>query len=117
MEYEAARAELLEEIARGGSIEDLRAKLLNKTDKNQIQVPPICETNSKIPDDLVQIQAYIRWEAAGKPNYSPDEQLVNLHIHESYHLILHFFLNLSFIFFVSMNSNNQWLITKLLCNS
>lgn len=94
MEYEAARAELLEEITRGTSIEDLRAKLLNKNDKNQIQKPPISETISKIPDDLVQTQAYIRWEAAGKPNYSPDEQLVNLHINKSYHLnFCNFFLN------------------------
>lgn len=75
VEYEAARAELLEEITRGTSIEDLRAKLLNKNDKNQIPKRPISETISKIPDDLVQTQAYIRWEAAGKPNYSPDEQL------------------------------------------
>ncbi|KAK1389279.1 hypothetical protein POM88_017457 [Heracleum sosnowskyi] len=29
-----------------------------------------------LPDDLVQIQAYIRWEKAGKPNYSPDQQLL-----------------------------------------
>lgn len=33
---------------------------------------------SNIPVDLVQIQAYIRWEKAGKPNYSPEQQLVSL---------------------------------------
>jgi len=32
--------------------------------------------NASIPEDLVQMQAYIRWEKAGKPNYSMDEQHV-----------------------------------------
>ncbi|GMH01575.1 hypothetical protein Nepgr_003414 [Nepenthes gracilis] len=50
-EYEAARAELLEEVARGTSIQEIRARLKK------------------------EIQAYIRWEKAGKPNYSPDKQL------------------------------------------
>ncbi|KAL6983727.1 alpha-glucan, water dikinase [Sarracenia purpurea var. burkii] len=72
-EYEAARLELLEEIARGTSILDLRARLTNKN--AEIKEEFISETKSQIPDALVQIQAYIRWEKAGKPNYSPDEQL------------------------------------------
>ncbi|GLT36600.1 hypothetical protein SLA2020_109680 [Shorea laevis] len=75
-EYEAARTELLEEIARGASIEDLRVKLTKKTDRQEIKETSIYETKSKIPDDLVQIQAYIRWEKAGKPNFSPEEQLM-----------------------------------------
>ncbi|KDP26632.1 hypothetical protein JCGZ_17790 [Jatropha curcas] len=70
-EYEAARVELLEEVARGISVEDLRARLTNKNDRNEIKEPL---TKSKIPDDLVQIQSYIRWEKAGKPNYSPEQQ-------------------------------------------
>lgn len=30
----------------------------------------------EVPEDLVQVQAYIRWEKAGKPNYPPEKQLV-----------------------------------------
>jgi alpha-glucan, water dikinase len=26
-------------------------------------------SSNKIPEDLVQVQTYIRWEKAGKPNY------------------------------------------------
>uniref|UniRef100_A0A5B6YGN2 alpha-glucan, water dikinase n=1 Tax=Davidia involucrata TaxID=16924 RepID=A0A5B6YGN2_DAVIN len=81
-EYEAARIELMEEIARGSSIQDLRARLTNKnvTSENKEPLLPesknkIPESKNKIPDDLVQIQAYIRWEKAGKPNYSPEQQL------------------------------------------
>ncbi|XWS34753.1 hypothetical protein CRYUN_Cryun21dG0064500 [Craigia yunnanensis] len=73
-EYEAARAELLEEIARGASVEDVRAKL-TKRNGQEYKETYIQETKNKIPDDLVQIQAYIRWEKAGKPNYSPEQEL------------------------------------------
>nr|XP_023898560.1 alpha-glucan water dikinase, chloroplastic [Quercus suber] len=74
VEYEAARTELLEEVARGASIQDLRARLMKKNDSSVVREPPISETK-KIPEDLVQIQAFIRWEKAGKPNYSQDQQL------------------------------------------
>ncbi|KAJ8758944.1 hypothetical protein K2173_003182 [Erythroxylum novogranatense] len=74
-EYEAARMELLEEVSKGTSIEDLRAKLTKKNDMLESKEPSVFETKEKIPNDLVQIQAYIRWEKAGKPNYSPEEQL------------------------------------------
>ncbi|KAL4638999.1 hypothetical protein ACB092_03G186300 [Castanea dentata] len=74
VEYEAARSELLEEVARGASIQDLRARLMKKNDSSVVREPPISETK-KIPEDLVQIQAFIRWEKAGKPNYSQDQQL------------------------------------------
>lgn len=80
MEYEAARTELLEEVARGASIQDLRARLMKKNDSSVVREPPISETK-KIPEDLVQIQAFIRWEKAGKPNYSQDQQLVNFKYH------------------------------------
>lgn len=76
VEYEAARAELLEEIARGVSVQDLRSRLTKKNNSDQFEQPAASEVKSKIPDDLVQIQSYIRWEKAGKPNYSPDQQLV-----------------------------------------
>ncbi|CAI9092975.1 OLC1v1028361C2 [Oldenlandia corymbosa var. corymbosa] len=73
-EYEAARTELLEEIARGTSIQDLRARIINKTEVNESKdhAPP---ERISIPDDLAQKQAYIRWEKAGKPNYSPEQQM------------------------------------------
>ncbi|PIN21110.1 Alpha-glucan, water dikinase [Handroanthus impetiginosus] len=74
-EYEAARMELLEEIARGTSIEDLWKKITSKNDTNENKEELVSGTKSDIPEDLVQIQAYIRWERAGKPNYSPEQQL------------------------------------------
>jgi alpha-glucan,water dikinase len=49
---------------------------LTKNNSSDERKPSISETK-KIPDDLVQIQAYIRWEKAGKPTYSPDQELVN----------------------------------------
>ncbi|KAK4358258.1 hypothetical protein RND71_023868 [Anisodus tanguticus] len=77
-EYEAARTELQEEIARGASIHNIRARLTktNDTTKSKEEPPPV--TKSGIPDELAQIQAYIRWEKAGKPNYSPEKQIKEL---------------------------------------
>ncbi|XP_075494611.1 alpha-glucan water dikinase, chloroplastic-like isoform X1 [Primulina tabacum] len=74
-EYEAARLELFEEIARGSSIQDLRTKLTSKNDIRESKEKLVSGTKSDILDDLVQIQAYVRWEKAGKPNYSPEQQL------------------------------------------
>ncbi|XP_058192973.1 alpha-glucan water dikinase, chloroplastic-like isoform X2 [Rhododendron vialii] len=74
-EYEAARQELMEEVARGTSIQDLRVRLTNKNNTSESKERLLSETKSQITEDLVQIQAYIRWEKAGKPNYSPDQQL------------------------------------------
>ncbi|KAK2977472.1 hypothetical protein RJ640_016100 [Escallonia rubra] len=74
-EYEAARTDLLEEISRGMSMQDLRAKLTKKADTSKSKEPIHSEKKSKVPDDLVQVQAYLRWEKAGKPNYSKDQQL------------------------------------------
>lgn len=68
----------MEEIARGTSIEDMRTRLTNESAKSETKEQPRSETKSKIPDELVQVQAYIRWEKAGKPNYTPDQQLVSL---------------------------------------
>nr|GMD95460.1 alpha-glucan water dikinase, chloroplastic isoform X1 [Ipomoea batatas] len=75
VEYEAARAELLEEITKGASVEEIRARLTKKNDTTEHKEQHHPETKSDIPDDLVQIQAYIRWEKAGKPSYSPEKQL------------------------------------------
>lgn len=76
-EYEAARKELQEEILRGASIHDIRARL-TKTDAKESEDSPLPGKSNNIPDDLVQIQSFIRWEKAGKPNYSPEKQLVSL---------------------------------------
>ncbi|GAV71559.1 PPDK_N domain-containing protein [Cephalotus follicularis] len=75
VEYEAARTELLEKMASGISVEDLRARLTNKNVGHENKQTSRSDTKNKIPDDLAQTQAYIRWEKAGKPNYSHDEQL------------------------------------------
>ncbi|XP_057774579.1 alpha-glucan water dikinase, chloroplastic isoform X2 [Salvia miltiorrhiza] len=79
-EYEAARMELLEEVARGASTQDLRAKLTSKSGTSESKDQFVSESKSiasksNIPDDLVQIQAYIRWEKAGKPNFSAEQKL------------------------------------------
>lgn len=51
---------------------------MKKNDRSEDEEIYITETQSNIniPDDLVQIQAYVRWEKAGKPNYSPEQQQV-----------------------------------------
>ncbi|KAM3202848.1 alpha-glucan water dikinase, chloroplastic [Capsicum annuum] len=77
-EYEAARTELQEEIAHGASIQDIRARLTKTNDKSKSKEEPLPVTKSDIPDDLAQIQAYIRWEKAGKPNYPPEKQIEEL---------------------------------------
>lgn len=33
--------------------------------------------NVSVPEDLVQIQAYLRWERNGKQNYSPEKEKVS----------------------------------------
>lgn len=91
-EYEAARTDLLQEVARGTSVEELRAKLTKKDDHSKGPVV----YKSKIPDELVQKQAYIRWEKAGKRNYTPEKQLV-IHISQSYLLLDYFILVFLFI--------------------
>lgn len=75
-EYEAARTELLEEIGRGTSVEELQSKLTKKPDAGDVKSDTVENLKVGIPDDLVQVQAYIRWERAGKPNFPPDKQLV-----------------------------------------
>ncbi|KAL2344367.1 hypothetical protein Fmac_005652 [Flemingia macrophylla] len=90
-EYEAARRELLEEVARGTSVQDLHARLTNKNNPADVKEPSVSKAKKNsvseakkpsvseaksIPDELVQIQAYIRWEKAGKPNYSQEQQLM-----------------------------------------
>ncbi|GAA0171245.1 kinase [Lithospermum erythrorhizon] len=76
-EYEAARAELIQEVARGTSVQDLRSRLTKKNDASEAidrTERPVSVQASRIPDDLVQIRSFIRWEKAGKPNFSPQQQ-------------------------------------------
>uniref|UniRef100_A0A0C9S6E6 TSA: Wollemia nobilis Ref_Wollemi_Transcript_11183_4962 transcribed RNA sequence n=2 Tax=Wollemia nobilis TaxID=56998 RepID=A0A0C9S6E6_9CONI len=68
-EYEAARKELQDEVVKGVSINEIRAKLQGGASVSESSL------SQQIPDDLVQIQSYIRWERAGKPNYSKEKQL------------------------------------------
>ncbi|KAL6851874.1 hypothetical protein ACP4OV_020059 [Aristida adscensionis] len=79
-EYEAARAELIEELSRGLSLDKLRAKLTKSPESSGTDFPKsqstVAEVPEGLPEELVQVQAYIRWEQAGKPNYSPEKQLV-----------------------------------------
>jgi alpha-glucan,water dikinase len=78
-EYEAARAELIEELNRGVSLEKLRAKLTKAPEapeSDESDYPASQIVGDKIPEDLVQVQAFIRWEKVGKPNYPPEKQLV-----------------------------------------
>jgi hypothetical protein len=75
-EYEAARAELIEELNRGVSLEKLRAKLTKAPELSVNDSPAPQSTEAEVPEDLVQVQAYIRWEKAGKPNYPPEKQQV-----------------------------------------
>lgn len=77
-EYEAARAELLEEISRGSSVQDIRERLSKGNGQSEVKEHHSSTSRGKIPEDLVRVQAYIRWEKAGKPNYSADQQLVEL---------------------------------------
>lgn len=79
IEYEEARKELQEEIARGVSLEALQAKLLRDkvsdehSNVSEISKPSI--SGEDIPDDLVQVQSFVRWEKAGKPTLTTEEQL------------------------------------------
>ncbi|GJN28792.1 hypothetical protein PR202_gb16957 [Eleusine coracana subsp. coracana] len=72
----ATRAELIEELNRGVSLEKLRAKLTKSPESSESDSPASESTVDEVPEDLVQVQAYIRWEKAGKPNYPPEKQLL-----------------------------------------
>ncbi|VFQ89956.1 unnamed protein product [Cuscuta campestris] len=74
-EYEAARTELLEEILKGTSIVDIRARLTKKNHAVNLKEQTSDKVKDIIPTELLQTQAYIQWEKAGKPIYSAEEQL------------------------------------------
>lgn len=70
---------MIEELNKGVSLEKLRAKLTKTPEATDSNAPASESTvTTKVPEELVQVQAYIRWEKAGKPNYTPEKQLVLL---------------------------------------
>ncbi|GBG63702.1 hypothetical protein CBR_g39013 [Chara braunii] len=78
-EYEIARSELENEVRMGMTIEQLARKLLGPgadTGRSTKGSARTYEERSvaQVPEDLVQIQAFLRWERAGKPNYSLEKQ-------------------------------------------
>lgn len=68
-EYEAARKDLQDEVAKGLSLHGIREKLQGGGSLGDGSL------STKIPHDLIQVQSYLRWEKAGKPNYSQEKQL------------------------------------------
>jgi alpha-glucan, water dikinase len=57
-------------------LSQLRSKLTKKPEKDEVLIEEYKATSSEVPKELVQVQAYIRWEKAGKPNYPPEKQTV-----------------------------------------
>ncbi|KAM1102978.1 hypothetical protein ACFX19_011736 [Malus domestica] len=55
VEYEAARSELLEEVARGTSIQDLHARLTKKDDDGKIEEPSRSDTKTAKKDERKQV--------------------------------------------------------------
>ncbi|KAI5078481.1 hypothetical protein GOP47_0006152 [Adiantum capillus-veneris] len=69
-EYKKARMELQEEVAKGTSIDSLRLRLLKSEGDASDSAP-----SSDIPEELIQVQSYVRWEKAGKPTLTAEQQL------------------------------------------
>lgn len=60
-------------------MEELRAKMTKKPKAEESKTKESATVRPEVPNDLVQVQAYIRWEKAGKPNYPPEKQTVMLY--------------------------------------
>lgn len=79
-EYEKGRLELQTMVASGQiTIEGLRQKLLgggepSKTEEPEYENSTAAPDGPDVPEDLMAIQSYIRWERNGKQNYSPEQQ-------------------------------------------
>ncbi|XP_042048973.1 alpha-glucan water dikinase, chloroplastic-like isoform X2 [Salvia splendens] len=71
-EYEAARMELLEEVARGASTEDLRAKLTSKSGASESKDNFVSESKSNIPDTEKDGQRKKIQTKGTKTNFSTD---------------------------------------------
>lgn len=52
--------------------------------------------NDSVPEDLVQIQAYLRWERNGKQMYSPEKEKVSQPFYLYKHIFKDNFLDIFF---------------------
>lgn len=80
-EYRAAREELEAQVRSGASLEELTQRLKGGAVTNGAASGNGAGSTQgagslAVPEDLVGIQAYLRWERGGKKNYSPEEQQV-----------------------------------------
>ncbi|GAQ91752.1 alpha-glucan water dikinase [Klebsormidium nitens] len=78
-EYRAAREELEAQVRSGATLEELRQRLKGGPATNGAASGNGAGASQgaggvAVPEDLVGIQAYLRWERGGKKNYSPEEQ-------------------------------------------
>eukprot|EP00271_Cylindrocystis_brebissonii_P010276 TRINITY_DN26421_c0_g1_i1.p1 TRINITY_DN26421_c0_g1~~TRINITY_DN26421_c0_g1_i1.p1 ORF type:complete len:1482 (-),score=381.52 TRINITY_DN26421_c0_g1_i1:676-5121(-) len=81
-EFEKGKLELQTQVADGiVTIDELRRQLLGGGGSPPPEPAPPApvqeqkqEEDVHVPEDLVGIQAYIRWERNGKQNYSPEQQ-------------------------------------------
>ncbi|CAI5536508.1 unnamed protein product [Closterium sp. Naga37s-1] len=97
-EYELGRLDLQKEVAAGATMQALEERLLGggslfrrsddqpsppppQQQKQQAPPPPPQQQQQQqqqqlepIPNDLIAIQAYVRWERAGKPHYDEQKQ-------------------------------------------
>ncbi|KAG6426420.1 hypothetical protein SASPL_110643 [Salvia splendens] len=71
-EYEAARMELLEEVARGTSTQDLRAKLISKSGASESKDHFVSESKSNIPDTEKDTQRRKIQAKGRETNFSTD---------------------------------------------
>ncbi|KAG6422613.1 hypothetical protein SASPL_119192 [Salvia splendens] len=77
-EYEAARMELLEEVARGASVQDLREKLTSKNAASESKEQFVSESKNNIPDkekdnNRKNIQSKVPKKQAQKTNFSNEK--------------------------------------------
>lgn len=57
MEYETTCAELLDEIARGSSTQELQERLRKWSNASEVKEQPPSKSEKKIPNDPVSIQS------------------------------------------------------------
>jgi len=55
--------------------------------------------NVSVPEDLVQIQAYLRWERKGKQMYNPEKEKVSQTLYLYKHIFKDYFSSYIFKFF------------------
>lgn len=74
-EYAEARKDLERQVQSGKSLEEISQALKGGSasggDGDQNGAPAV-----HVPEDLVGVQAYLRWERNGKKDYPPEEQQV-----------------------------------------